>query len=177
MGGAGVPCAICGPGGGSIQLTVPGDVVLGAGANISADAGPCALTYGTDNLCGSGGAGGSILIVAGRLLGSGSLSASAYQGSQGCACSAGGGGGRVALYAQSVSAQIGVRVASQCGAGAGAGYALSHGGPGTIYRNTTDTMVYVGHQCYGRAGQLDVPGLAAAVTPRHRPVLGLPCPS
>ena len=54
--------SIHGCGGGAMRLSVAGDLVLGAGAHISADAGPCSLYYGT------GGAGGSILIVAHRPL-------------------------------------------------------------------------------------------------------------
>ena len=145
-----------GRGGGAMWLSVAGDLVLGAGAHISADAGPCSSYSGT------GGAGGSILIVAQRLEGSGNVSASAYQGSDYCS-SGGGGGGRIAIYAQNVSNRVAYQVAPQCADGSG-GYDLANGGPGTVYLNATQTMTYAGHRCHGRPTPLDVPGLDAVQT-------------
>ena len=148
--------SIHGCGGGAMRLSVAGDLVLGAGAHISADAGPCSSYSGT------GGAGGSILIVAQRLEGSGNVSASAYQGSDYCS-SGGGGGGRIAIYAQNVSNRVAYQVAPQCADGSG-GYDLANGGPGTVYLNATQTMTYAGHRCHGRPTPLDVPGLDAVQT-------------
>ncbi|TAL07023.1 MAG: hypothetical protein EPO07_00925, partial [Verrucomicrobia bacterium] len=102
-----------GAGGGALRISLPGDFTLNGKISIN----------GANSALGGGGAGGSVYITAGRLLGSGQITA------KGGSClgptGGGGGGGRIALYLTTNS------FTGPITAYGGSGFV--RGGAGTIY--------------------------------------------
>jgi hypothetical protein len=111
-----------GAGGGIIRLNV-GGVLTVAGQ----------LTANGESRLASGGAGGSIYIIAGTLAGNGSLTANG--GAAGYYLSGGGGGGRIALYYGSSTFSGGLTALGGSSPGAGGG------GAGTLYTKASSQGV------------------------------------
>jgi hypothetical protein len=105
-----------GAGGGAIQLTVAGTLLVNG-----------RVTANGKDGCG-GGSGGSVFLTVGRLAGNGAITANGGATGSG---QGGGGGGRIAIYS-STNDFIGTNTASG-GAGSGSG---TPGGTGTIYLST-----------------------------------------
>ena len=140
-GGAGSLAAAGGTGGGVVRLLAPGAVVHVAGDVLAAGAdGPGGGIPGYP--IGGGGAGGAIRVVAGRLEGSGSLSASGGRGTNGN-YTGGGGGGRIALsFADPLAASLPIAVAATGGLNSlpPDANAQQVGGAGTIYLEELDAL-------------------------------------
>lgn len=88
-----------GAGGGTVQIHVDAAVTVSGSARISANG--ASGTHFVNNWSGGGGAGGSVLISAGAVLGDGVIAANGGGSGDYGSYVGGGGGGRVALYAQS----------------------------------------------------------------------------
>lgn len=108
------------PGGGSIRLMVAGTAVIDGALLAQSTAPDAALT--------SGGAGGSIYVMAGSLSGSGTVNASGAGGYYT------GGGGRIALIATNSAAPWAIKTSATGGTN---GYQVGRGAPGTIYCETS----------------------------------------
>jgi hypothetical protein len=107
-----------GPGGGAIRLVVDGE--LRVDGRLEADG-------GVGGNYGGGGAGGSLLVTAASLTGSGRISAMGGEASRDATGGGGGGGGRIALYYDAFDEAL----LDQMTAAGGNG--LQQGGAGTIF--------------------------------------------
>ncbi|HTS02925.1 MAG TPA: Ig-like domain-containing protein, partial [Thermoanaerobaculia bacterium] len=130
-----------GTGGGIVRLLSPGAVIHVEG-DVLADGGDGPGDGGSGSLKGPGGAGGAIRVVAGRLEGTGILSASGGRGTHGF-YAGGGGGGRVALsFADPPAANLALTVRAAGGLNSlpPDADAQQLAGAGTIYLEELDAL-------------------------------------